>query len=39
MAQLLVDGQFVQPRRTLEAGFRFRHPDLDAALADLLGRR
>jgi uncharacterized protein len=39
MAQLLVDGQFVQPRRTLAAGFRFRHADLDAALADLLARR
>jgi len=39
MAQLLVDGQRVVPRRALASGFVFRHPDLRAALADLLGRR
>jgi uncharacterized protein (TIGR01777 family) len=37
MAQLLVDGQDVRPRRTLEAGFTFRFSDLDTALGDLLG--
>jgi predicted DCC family thiol-disulfide oxidoreductase YuxK len=39
MAQLLVDGQRVVPRRALTSGFVFRHPDLRAALADLIARR
>ncbi|MEX6501746.1 TIGR01777 family oxidoreductase [Pseudomonas zhanjiangensis] len=38
MAGLLLGGQRAQPARLLEAGFRFRFTDLDAALADLLGR-
>ncbi len=38
MADLLLGGQHLQPRRTLDAGYRFRFPDLEAALADLLGR-
>ena len=38
MSGLLLGGQHLQPRRALEAGYRFRFPDLDAALADLLGR-
>ena len=29
----------VQPKRLLGSGFQFRHPELRAALADLLGRR
>jgi uncharacterized protein (TIGR01777 family) len=33
MAELLLGGQRVQPLRALEAGFEFRHPTLDAALA------
>jgi uncharacterized protein (TIGR01777 family) len=37
MAQLLVDGQHVLPARALSAGFRFRYPQLDPALQDLLG--
>jgi uncharacterized protein len=36
MAQLLVDGQHVVPRRALESGYRFAFPDLPAAMADLL---
>ncbi len=38
MSGLLLGGQHLQPRRALEAGYRFRFPDLDAALADVLGR-
>jgi uncharacterized protein (TIGR01777 family) len=39
MAQLLVDGQHVVPRRAVEAGFKFRFRQLSGALADLLGDR
>ena len=39
MAQLLVDGQHVVPRRAVEAGFTFRFRQLTAALANLLGER
>jgi len=39
MAQLLVDGQHVVPRRAIEAGFRFRFRQLSEALTDLLGDR
>ncbi len=33
---VLQGGQRVGPKRTLELGFEFKHPDLDEALADLL---
>jgi uncharacterized protein (TIGR01777 family) len=39
MATLVLRGQRVVPRRLLAAGFRFRFANLDAALADLIGRR
>jgi len=39
MAQLLVDGQHVVPRRAIEVGFRFHFRQLGEALADLLGDR
>ena len=32
-------GQRVMPRRTLDLGYRFRHPELEEALRDLLARR
>lgn len=35
MAVLVLGGQRLMPRRLLEAGYRFRFPKLDAALADL----
>lgn len=35
-ASILLEGQNVKPKRTLEAGYRFRYPALDAALADLV---
>lgn len=38
MSDLLLGGQHLQPRRALEAGYRFRFPDLEAALTDLLAR-
>jgi uncharacterized protein len=37
MAQLLLDGQRVVPRRALASGFTFRHPDLREALTHLVG--
>lgn len=36
MADILLTGQRVLPRRALEAGFRFRHPDLPGALSAIL---
>jgi uncharacterized protein (TIGR01777 family) len=38
MARVLVTGQRVVPRRLVESGFRFRFPELDGALAALLGQ-
>lgn len=35
-ASILLEGQLVRPRRTLEAGYVFRFPDIDSALADLV---
>lgn len=37
MADVVLSGPRVSPRRLLEAGFRFRFPALPAALADLVG--
>jgi uncharacterized protein len=34
--QVLRGGQRVMPRRALDLGYQFRHPDLDEALRDLL---
>lgn len=35
-ASILLEGQNVRPKRTLEAGFRFRYPALDDAMDDLV---
>jgi uncharacterized protein (TIGR01777 family) len=37
MAEVLLSGQRAVPRKALGAGYRFRFPELSAALADLLG--
>lgn len=37
-ADVLVTGQKVVPRRTLESGFKFHHPELEEALREVLGR-
>jgi len=39
MADLLIRGQRVVPRKALEHGFQFRYPELDGALAALFGGR
>ncbi|MCA1691588.1 MAG: TIGR01777 family oxidoreductase [Acidimicrobiales bacterium] len=36
--EMVLSGQRVLPARLLASGFRHRHPDLDAALAEELGR-
>ncbi|GAB6843265.1 hypothetical protein HNR00_002191 [Methylorubrum rhodinum] len=35
-SSILLEGQLVRPKRTLASGYRFRFPDLDAALDDLV---
>lgn len=37
MTQLLLDGQHVVPKKCVEQGYRFRHPQLRGALENLLG--
>ncbi|MDX5434467.1 MAG: TIGR01777 family oxidoreductase [Halomonas sp.] len=39
MARLLLTGADMRPVRLLEAGFEFRFPTLEQALADILGKR
>jgi uncharacterized protein (TIGR01777 family) len=36
MAEIVTEGQRAIPRRALELGYAFRHPDLDEALSDAL---
>jgi hypothetical protein len=38
LAETVKGGQRVLPRRALDLGFEFRHPELEPALRDLLGR-
>jgi hypothetical protein len=38
MAQIVITGQCVVPSRLGQLGYAFRHPDLEAALRDVLGR-
>lgn len=35
-ASILLEGQNIQPKRTVDAGYRFRYPAVDDALADLV---
>jgi NAD dependent epimerase/dehydratase family enzyme len=35
-ASILLEGQNVRPKRTLEAGYRFQYPALEGAMADLV---
>ncbi len=37
MASIVTSGARVEPRRLLELGYRFRHPELEPALHDVLG--
>jgi len=36
---ILIEGQHVIPKRTLDAGYQFKFPDLDSALVDLVNTR
>ncbi|KPZ71728.1 Epimerase family protein [Shewanella sp. P1-14-1] len=36
MADLIVEGQFVIPKRTLESGFHYQYPDINPALDSIL---
>lgn len=38
MSEIVTTGQRVIPRRLLGLGFRFRHPELEPALRDVLAR-
>ena len=38
MAELVTSGQRAVPERLLELGYEFRHPELEAALRDALGK-
>ena len=38
VADILLTGQQVEPRRTREAGFQFKFADINKALVDILGR-
>jgi NAD dependent epimerase/dehydratase family enzyme len=38
MAQIVITGQRVVPARLTELGYAFGHPELEAALRDVLGR-
>jgi len=35
-AGIVLEGQYVVPKRTLEAGYQFRYPTIDVALKDLV---
>jgi len=35
-ASILLEGQNVKPKRTLESGYRFKYPEIDSALDDLV---
>lgn len=39
IANMLVTGQRVLPRRAMEAGFQFEHPEVEEALRDVLGKK
>ena len=38
LSQVMLASQRVEPERTLQTGYVFRYPELNAALADLLGK-
>jgi uncharacterized protein (TIGR01777 family) len=38
VADVLLTGQHVVPKRALEAGYRFQFPELEGALRDILGK-
>jgi len=35
-SSILLKGQLVRPRRTVEAGYTFKYPDIDGAMSDLV---
>ncbi|HEX9289054.1 MAG TPA: DUF1731 domain-containing protein [Anaeromyxobacteraceae bacterium] len=39
LAEVVTTGQRAVPKKALDLGYRFRFPDLEPALADVLARR
>jgi NAD dependent epimerase/dehydratase family enzyme len=38
VADIMLTGQYVEPRRAMEAGFTFQFRDVDSALRNIVGK-
>jgi uncharacterized protein (TIGR01777 family) len=36
MSEILIEGQYVKPKKAIEYGYQFSYPDIDSALKDIL---
>jgi NAD dependent epimerase/dehydratase family enzyme len=39
VADILLTGQYVEPRRATESGFKFQFRDVDSALIEIVGKK